>query len=141
MHSSVRIQIKEVTDVMRNNVQRVMERGERLDDLQVTSDRLSSAGNEFRDAARRAQRRAWMQNVRSRLIIAAITITVILCIIGERHVAFGFFRFRGGASLGLELVRVRFFFREEKTVSELIAVRAKEVMNTNILLTHSLCEL
>ncbi|XP_058790972.1 uncharacterized protein LOC131664117 isoform X2 [Phymastichus coffea] len=79
--SSVRIQIKEVTDVMRDNVQRVMERGERLEDLQVASDRLTSAGNEFREAARKAQRRAWMQNMCGRIIIIAITITAILCII------------------------------------------------------------
>ena len=83
LHFSVRIQIKEVTDVMRDNVQKVMERGERLEDLQVASDRLSSAGNEFREAARKAQRRAWMQNVRSRIVIAAITITAIICILGK----------------------------------------------------------
>ncbi|XP_014222119.1 synaptobrevin homolog 1-like isoform X2 [Trichogramma pretiosum] len=79
--SSVRIQIKEVTDVMRDNVQRVMERGDRLEDLQLASDRLTSAGDEFREAAKRAQRRAWMQHMRTRIIIAIITITAILCII------------------------------------------------------------
>ncbi|XP_008204871.1 synaptobrevin homolog 1 isoform X1 [Nasonia vitripennis] len=79
--SSVKIQIREVTDVMRDNVHKVMERGERMEDLQMASERLSSAGDEFREAARKAQRRAWMQNVRGRLIIIAITITAILCIV------------------------------------------------------------
>ncbi|XP_011303222.1 synaptobrevin homolog 1 isoform X1 [Fopius arisanus] len=78
---SVKIQIRDVTDVMRDNVQKVLERGERLEDLQIASDRLNIAGNEFREAARKAQRRAWMQNVRSRIIIIAVTVTVILCII------------------------------------------------------------
>ncbi|XP_012215851.1 vesicle-associated membrane protein 4 isoform X2 [Linepithema humile] len=78
---SVKLQIQEVTDVMRDNVQKVMDRGERLEDLQETSDRLSMAGNEFREAARKAQRRAWLQNVKSRIIIVSITVTIVLFIV------------------------------------------------------------
>lgn len=68
---------------MRDNVQKVMERGERMEDLQAASDRLNMVGNEFRDAAKRAQRRAWMQHIKSRIIVIAVTLTVILCIIGK----------------------------------------------------------
>ncbi|XP_057327933.1 uncharacterized protein LOC130669184 isoform X1 [Microplitis mediator] len=78
---SVKIQIREVTDVIRDNVQKVLERGERLEDLQLASDRLSFAGNEFFDAAKRAQRRAWIQNIKSRVIIIGITVVAIICII------------------------------------------------------------
>lgn len=80
---SVRLQIQEVTDVMRDNVQKVIDRGERLEDLQEASDRLNMAGNEFREAARRAQRKAWLQNVKSKIIIISITVTVVLFIIGR----------------------------------------------------------
>ncbi|KAK2579677.1 hypothetical protein KPH14_011027 [Odynerus spinipes] len=78
---SVKIQIREVTDVMRDNVKKVMERGERLEDLQDASDRLAMAGNQFRDAAKKAQRRAWLQNVKSRIIIISITLTIIIFIV------------------------------------------------------------
>ncbi|XP_033333790.1 vesicle-associated membrane protein 4 isoform X2 [Megalopta genalis] len=78
---SVRLQIQEVTEVMRENVQKVMERGERLEDLQDASDRLSMAGNEFRASAKKAQQRAWLQNFRARVILVTITVTVIVCII------------------------------------------------------------
>ncbi|KAG7213642.1 hypothetical protein KM043_002888 [Ampulex compressa] len=78
---SVRIQIQEVTNVMRDNVQKVMERGERLEDLQEASDRLNMTGNEFREAAKRAQRKAWLQNFKSRIILISITLTVVLCIV------------------------------------------------------------
>ncbi|XP_034950698.1 synaptobrevin homolog 2-like isoform X2 [Chelonus insularis] len=78
---SVKVQIREVTEVMRDNVQRVLERGERLEDLQMASDRLNIAGNEFRDAAKKAQRRAWIQNIKSRALVVGITIIIILCII------------------------------------------------------------
>lgn len=79
---SVRIQIQEVTDVMRDNVKKVMERGERLEDLQDASDRLTIAGTQFREAAKKAQRRAWLQNVKSRIIIVSITLTIVLFIVG-----------------------------------------------------------
>ncbi|XP_053980385.1 uncharacterized protein LOC128889345 isoform X2 [Hylaeus anthracinus] len=78
---SVRLQIHEVTEVMRDNVQKVMERGERLEDLQEASDRLSMVGGEFRAAAKRAQQRAWLQNFKTRIILVAITVTVVVCII------------------------------------------------------------
>ncbi|XP_012533305.2 synaptobrevin homolog 2 isoform X3 [Monomorium pharaonis] len=78
---SVKLQIQEVADVMRDNVQKVMDRGERLEDLQEASDRLNMAGNEFREAAKRAQRRAWLQNVKSRIIIISITVTIVLFIV------------------------------------------------------------
>lgn len=68
---------------MRDNVQKVMDRGDKLEDLQQTSDRLSMAGNEFREAARKAQRKAWLQNVKSRIIIISITVTIVLFIVGR----------------------------------------------------------
>ncbi|XP_076629606.1 vesicle-associated membrane protein 4 isoform X1 [Colletes latitarsis] len=78
---SVRLQIQEVTDVMRDNVQKVIERGERLEDLQEASDRLNVTGGEFRAAAKRAQQRAWLQNFKTRIILIAVTVTVVVCII------------------------------------------------------------
>ncbi|KAL0126615.1 hypothetical protein PUN28_005167 [Cardiocondyla obscurior] len=77
----VKLQIQEVADVMRDNVQKVMDRGERLEDLQQASDRLNLAGNEFREAAKRAQQRAWLQNMRSRVIIIMVTVTIVLFIV------------------------------------------------------------
>ncbi|XP_032687180.1 synaptobrevin homolog 1-like isoform X2 [Odontomachus brunneus] len=77
----VRLQIQEVTDVMRDNVQKVIDRGDRLEDLQEASDRLNMAGNEFREAAKRAQRKAWLQNVKSRILIISVTVTIVLFII------------------------------------------------------------
>ncbi|CAK9821019.1 Syb [Anthophora plagiata] len=78
---SVRLQIREVTEVMRENVQKVMERGERLEDLQEASERLNMTGNEFRATAKKAQQRAWLQNFRTRIILVTITVTVVICII------------------------------------------------------------
>ncbi|XP_031842235.1 vesicle-associated membrane protein 4 isoform X2 [Nomia melanderi] len=78
---SVRVQIQEVTEVMRENVQKIMERGERLEDLQEASDRLNITGNEFRAAAKRAQQKAWLQNFRTRIVLVTITVTIVIFII------------------------------------------------------------
>lgn len=83
---SVRLEIQKVTEVMRENVQKVMERGERLEDLQEASNRLTMAGDEFRAAAKKAQQRAWLQNFKTRIILVTITVTIVICIIGMMHV-------------------------------------------------------
>ncbi|XP_017798195.1 PREDICTED: vesicle-associated membrane protein 3-like isoform X1 [Habropoda laboriosa] len=78
---SVRLQIQEVTEVMRENVQKVLEREERLEDLQEASERLNMAGNEFRSTAKKAQQRAWLQNFRTRIILVTMAVTIVICII------------------------------------------------------------
>ncbi|XP_015172879.1 PREDICTED: synaptobrevin homolog 2-like isoform X1 [Polistes dominula] len=77
---SVKIQIEDVTNVMRDNVKKVMERGEKLEDLQDASDRLSMTSNQFREAANKAQRKMWLQNLKSRIFIVTIILTIIFFI-------------------------------------------------------------
>ncbi|XP_043521406.1 vesicle-associated membrane protein 4-like isoform X1 [Frieseomelitta varia] len=78
---NVRLEIQKVTEVMRENVQKVMERGEKLEDLQEASNRLTMAGDEFRAAAKKSQQRAWLQNFKTRIILVTITVTIVICII------------------------------------------------------------
>lgn len=54
-----------------------------MEDLQLASERLAMAGNEFHDSARKAHRRAWVQNMKARLIVGAITLTIVISIIGK----------------------------------------------------------
>ncbi|XP_043489644.1 synaptobrevin homolog 1-like isoform X3 [Polistes fuscatus] len=77
---SVKIQIEDVTNVMRDNVMKVMERGEKLEDLQDASDRLSMTSNQFREAANKAQRKMWLQNLKSRIFIVSVILTIIFFI-------------------------------------------------------------
>ncbi|XP_048506434.1 vesicle-associated membrane protein 2-like isoform X3 [Athalia rosae] len=77
----VRIQIKEVTDVMRENVQKVMERGDKMEDLEVASERLTMAGMDFHNSARKAHRRAWVQNMKARIIVGVIVLIIVLSIL------------------------------------------------------------
>ena len=83
---SVRIQIREVTDVMRENVEKVMERGERLEDLQLASDRLNVAGTEFRNSARKARYDGWLRNLFAKFGTIGIILSIVIIIIGKLNV-------------------------------------------------------
>ncbi|KAK7868058.1 hypothetical protein R5R35_007505 [Gryllus longicercus] len=77
----VQAQIAEVTGVMRDNVGKIMERGDQLENLQVASDRLSAASYDFQSASTRIKRRAWAQHMKIRAIIAALSVLVIVGIL------------------------------------------------------------
>ncbi|XP_067006238.2 vesicle-associated membrane protein 4 isoform X2 [Anabrus simplex] len=77
----VRVQIAEVTEVMRSNVGKIVERGEHLEDLQHASDRLTAASVDFQSAATRMQRRAWAQHMKIRALIGITIVLILLCII------------------------------------------------------------
>ncbi|KAB7500881.1 Vesicle-associated membrane protein 4, partial [Armadillidium nasatum] len=77
----VQIQIAEVTDVMRDNVGRLLERGDRLDELNERSEGLSATSDQFRASSTRMQRKFWWQNMRANMWIIVIVVVVTLLII------------------------------------------------------------
>ncbi|CAL4182759.1 unnamed protein product, partial [Meganyctiphanes norvegica] len=77
----VKVQISEVTDVMRDNVGRLLERGDRLDHLQDQSDGLASSADAFRTSASRMRREMWWQNTRGKLFLSFAAVVIILLII------------------------------------------------------------
>ena len=79
--------IQEVNDKMRevrmtmvDNIARVLERGEKLDDVLVKSDSLQSTANMFKRTATRLKNRMWWQNVKMWLAVAAAIIFVVVII-------------------------------------------------------------
>ncbi len=62
--SGLQRQVREVTDVMRDNVGRMMERGDRLDDLHIRSEQLGAASGEFVTHSTRLRKKMWWQNTR-----------------------------------------------------------------------------
>lgn len=77
---TVRSQVDEVVDIMQTNVGKVLERGERLEDLQYKSDSLSSNAQTFRVKAQGLRRQMWWKECRMRILLAVI-VTIILIII------------------------------------------------------------
>ncbi|KAG7168039.1 Synaptobrevin-B-like [Homarus americanus] len=77
---NVRVQIAEVTDVMRDNVGRLLERGDQLDNLQDRSEGLATTSDQFRTSATRLRRNMWWQNTRAKMCIGGV-VTVVLLVI------------------------------------------------------------
>uniref|UniRef100_A0A3Q3FDF8 Vesicle-associated membrane protein 4 n=1 Tax=Labrus bergylta TaxID=56723 RepID=A0A3Q3FDF8_9LABR len=60
----VQSQVDEVIDVMQENISKVIERGERLDDLQDKSESLSDNASAFSSRAKQLHRRMWWRDMK-----------------------------------------------------------------------------
>uniref|UniRef100_A0A8C6T997 Vesicle-associated membrane protein 4 n=1 Tax=Neogobius melanostomus TaxID=47308 RepID=A0A8C6T997_9GOBI len=78
---SVQSQVDEVIDVMQENISKVIERGERLDDLQDKSESLSDNASAFSSRAKQLHRRMWWRDTKMKMIIALVVIGLLLIII------------------------------------------------------------
>lgn len=79
--SRLRGQVDDVVDVMKSNVSKVVERGDRLEDLQDKSDSLASNSDIFRNRAKALQKNMWWKHCRMRIIIALVIIVILAVII------------------------------------------------------------
>jgi len=73
-------QVQEVVGIMRMNVERVLERDNKLSDLDQRADVLQHGASQFEQQARRVKQRQWWANMKMNIIIGVI-ITVIMIII------------------------------------------------------------
>ncbi|CAH1787342.1 unnamed protein product [Owenia fusiformis] len=74
-------QVHDVIDVMKDNIGKVMDRGERLEDLQDKSDDLSSNANMFRSRATDLRRNMWWKECKMRILLAVVVVVILLIII------------------------------------------------------------
>jgi len=83
--SKVRREVNEVKDVMTQNIEKVLERGEKIDVLVEKAEGLDHSSQVFHTHATRLRRKMWWQNKKMCLlllfvlaiIIAAITLTIL----------------------------------------------------------------
>ena len=95
-------QVREVTDVMRVNVDKVLERDSKLSDLNSRADNLQAGANQFQTRvgfiltltchhtinmcvsshqATRLQRKYWWQNMKMMMIIGVVVLILLIIII------------------------------------------------------------
>ena len=79
----MRVQIAEVTDVMRDNVGRLLERGDQLESLQDRSDNLATTSDQFLASSTRLRRNMWWQNTRTKIFIFIFVVLILLLILGK----------------------------------------------------------
>ncbi|EFO14766.1 synaptobrevin family protein [Loa loa] len=83
--AAIRQQVESIREVMSSNMQRVLERGEQLENIEGRTEALTQSSQTFQWTARRVQRRICVKNAKWTIIIvvclmvvAAATILVIL---------------------------------------------------------------
>jgi len=79
--AQLRQQVNDVSDVMRQNVNKVIERGEKLEDLQERSEILEATSNQFQQQATRVKKKMWWQNMKMKIILAVVILVVIAILV------------------------------------------------------------
>jgi len=80
--AAIQAQIDDTVGIMRENITKVAERGERLDDLQDKTDNLAVSAQGFKRGANRVRKNMWWKDMKMRIIIGvAITVIVVIIVV------------------------------------------------------------
>ncbi|XP_051784846.1 vesicle-associated membrane protein 8 isoform X2 [Erpetoichthys calabaricus] len=74
-------QVEGVKNIMTQNVDRILARGEKLDDLMNKTEDLQSSSNTFRKSAEKVSRKYWWKNVKMIVLICVIVAIILILII------------------------------------------------------------
>lgn len=79
---NVQSEIDNVRGIMTENIERVLERGERIDLLVDKTDRLGGSARDFRVRSRGLKRRMWWKNVKLMVLLVVVVIFLIYLFVG-----------------------------------------------------------
>lgn len=71
-----------VREIMTENIERVLERGERIDLLVDKTDRLGGSARDFRVRSRGLRRRMWWKNVKLMALLVVVIVFLIYLLVG-----------------------------------------------------------
>ncbi|XP_030647299.1 vesicle-associated membrane protein 8-like [Chanos chanos] len=74
-------QVDGVKNIMTENVDRILARGERLDDLMDKSEDLQAGAQNFRHTSHKVARSYWWKNVKLVVVIIVIVLIIVLIIV------------------------------------------------------------
>lgn len=80
--AKVQAQVAEVKEVMMHNIEKVLERGEKIDTLVDKTENLRFQADQFQKSGRSLRNKMWWQNVKMKLMVfmvVAIIIVIIFC--------------------------------------------------------------
>ncbi|KAJ9501425.1 hypothetical protein LTR67_000568 [Exophiala xenobiotica] len=80
--TNARKEIDSVKDIMTENIERVLERGERIDLLVDKTDRLGGSARDFRVRSRGLRRQMWWKNVRVMVLLVVVVVFLIYLFVG-----------------------------------------------------------
>jgi vesicle-associated membrane protein 4 len=80
--AALQAEIDSTVGIMRDNINKVSERGERLDSLQDKTDNLAVSAQGFRRGANRVRKAMWWKDMKMRMcIIGTIVVIIIIAIV------------------------------------------------------------
>ncbi|XP_022771420.1 putative vesicle-associated membrane protein 726 [Durio zibethinus] len=79
--AKVKAQVSEVKGVMMENIEKVLDRGEKIELLVDKTENLHSQAQDFRQQGTKMRRKMWLQNMKIKLIVLGILIALILIIV------------------------------------------------------------
>ncbi|KAJ5946094.1 Synaptobrevin [Penicillium verhagenii] len=79
--AALQAQIDDTVGVMRENITKVSQRGERLDSLQDKTDNLAVSAQGFRRGANRVRKQMWWKDMKMRVCLVICVIILLIVII------------------------------------------------------------
>lgn len=73
-------QVDEVVDIMKTNVEKVLERDQKLSELDDRADALQQGASQFEQQAGKLKRKFWLQNLKMMIIMGVIGLIIIVII-------------------------------------------------------------
>uniref|UniRef100_A0AAF6ZWV6 Vesicle associated membrane protein 2 n=1 Tax=Bos taurus TaxID=9913 RepID=A0AAF6ZWV6_BOVIN len=78
-------QVDEVVDIMRVNVDKVLERDQKLSELDDRADALQAGASQFETSAAKLKRKYWWKNLKMMIILGVICAIILIIIIASRN--------------------------------------------------------
>jgi len=75
-----RAQIKEVEGAMKQNIVKILERGDKLDDLEDRSYTLTTSANQFSSSSKKLRRAMWWKDTKMKIVLALVIFIILLLI-------------------------------------------------------------
>ncbi|KAK5117339.1 hypothetical protein LTR62_005956 [Meristemomyces frigidus] len=80
--ANVQNEIENVRGIMTENIERVLERGERIDLLVDKTDKLGGSARDFRVRSKGLRRKMWWKNVRMMVLLAVVCVFLVYLLVG-----------------------------------------------------------
>ncbi|XP_020825158.1 vesicle-associated membrane protein 8 [Phascolarctos cinereus] len=78
---SLQSEVEGVKDIMTQNVERILARGENLDHLRNKTEDLEATSEHFKTTSQKVARKFWWKNVKMIIIICVVVAVIIILII------------------------------------------------------------
>ncbi|KAJ6811104.1 vesicle-associated membrane protein 727-like [Iris pallida] len=78
--SKLKTQIMEVKGIMMDNIEKVLDRGEKIELLVDKTENLQFQADSFQRQGRQLRRKMWLENLRFKLMVAGVLIVLVLII-------------------------------------------------------------